>query len=117
MELKDIVDRMCKDMVKLRNLVDRIHNSFEFISAYQQELVGMKRDVRRPIDRYCFKKGDRVFRTETGKKGTVRTQFWDGYVSIDFDDSTAGWYDALSLKLLSSSSYQKQEKHRKSAKR
>lgn len=34
----------------------------------------------------AFTHGDRVIRIETGDVGTVRTQFIDGYVSLDFDD-------------------------------
>ena len=44
-----------------------------------------------------FKKGDRVRRTETGQTGTVRTQFIDGYVSVDFDNGRPGQLEADDL--------------------
>ena len=46
-----------------------------------------------------FKTGSKVTWTETGKKGTVRTQFVDGYVSLIFDDGHPGELPASSLEL------------------
>lgn len=33
-----------------------------------------------------FERGDRVVRVETGQAGTVRRQFDDGYVTLNYDD-------------------------------
>jgi hypothetical protein len=49
-----------------------------------------------------FEQGARVIRTETGEKGTVREQFIDGYVSLDFDDGRPAELVATSLKELES---------------
>ena len=47
-----------------------------------------------------FEPGTRVIRTETGETGTVREQFIDGYVSLDFDDGRPAELVASSLKEL-----------------
>lgn len=44
-----------------------------------------------------FERGDRVVRTETGETGTVRRQFLDGYVSLNFDDGRPAQLDGSSL--------------------
>lgn len=44
-----------------------------------------------------FDEGERVLRIETGERGTVRRQFIDGYVSLDFDDGRPAELDASSL--------------------
>lgn len=47
-----------------------------------------------------FEPGTRVIRPETGELGTVREQFIDGYVSLDFDDGRPAELVASSLKPL-----------------
>ena len=37
-----------------------------------------------------YERGDRVVYLETGKKGTVNSQFKDGSVSLRFEDGTYG---------------------------
>ena len=51
-----------------------------------------------------FESGARVVRTETGEKGTVREQFADGYVSMDFDDGRPAELAVSSLRLESETS-------------
>lgn len=44
-----------------------------------------------------FEQGARVVLTETGKVGTVRRQFIDGYVSLKLDDGSPVQIDASGL--------------------
>ncbi len=46
-----------------------------------------------------FKRGDRVVRVETGQVGTVRRQFDDGYVTLDYDDGRLAELPDSTLKI------------------
>lgn len=67
--------------------------------------------------RRVFRRGDRVVWVETGEKGTVQSQFIDGYVSLWLDDGSPAELCASSLKKVESSRHKARNERRKNRKK
>lgn len=78
---------------RFRNIAPMDLVESEYATKYLLDVVEKMRSLKKP-----FQRGDRVVWPETGKTGTVRVQFSDGYVSLMFDNGCPAELEAVSLR-------------------